>query len=145
MKNRKIITVFISIIMLTVIGYSLTDREAKKIEPIVVYAKGQYVKITSDQAVEMMKKEKNYVIVDVRTPEEYKEEHIPNAINIPLDTIDNYISQNIENLKDKNQLIMVYCRSGRRSAEAAKKLLAKGYMNVIDFGGINDWKGEIVK
>ncbi len=145
MKNRKIITVFISIIMLTVIGYSLTDREAKKIETTVVYAKGQYVKITSDQAVEMMKKEKNYVIVDVRTPEEYKEGHIPNAINIPLDTIDNYNSQNVENLKDKNQLIMVYCRSGRRSAEAAKKLLAKGYMNVIDFGGINDWKGEIVK
>lgn len=145
MKNRKIITVFISIIMLTVIGYSLTDREAKKIETTVVYAKGQYVKITSDQAVEMMKKEKNYVIVDVRTPEEYKEGHIPNAINIPLDTIDNYNSQNVENLKDKNQLIMVYCRSGRRSSEAAKKLLAKGYMNVIDFGGINDWKGEIVK
>ena len=145
MKNRKIITVFISIIMLTVIGYSLTDREAKKIETTVVYAKGQYVKITSDQAVEMMKKEKNYVIVDVRTPEEYKEGHIPNAINIPLDTIDNYNSQNVENLKDKNQLIMLYCRSGRRSSEAAKKLLAKGYMNVIDFGGINDWKGEIVK
>ena len=145
MKNRKIITVFISIIMLTVIGFSLTNGKAKKIEPTVVYAKGQYVKITSDQAVEMMKKEKNYVIVDVRTPEEYKEGHIPNAINIPLDTIDNYISQNVENLKDKNQLIMVYCRSGRRSAEAAKKLLAKGYMNVIDFGGINDWKGEIVK
>ena len=103
------------------------------------------MKITSDQAVEMMKKEKNYVIVDVRTPEEYKEGHIPNAINVPLDTIDNYNSQNVENLKDKNQLIMVYCRSGRRSAEAAKKLLAKGYMNVIDFGGINDWKGEIVK
>ena len=58
MKNRKIITVFISIIMLTVIGYSLTDREAKKIEPTVVYTKGQYVKITSDQAVEIMKKEK---------------------------------------------------------------------------------------
>ena len=145
MKNRKIITVFISIIMLTVIGYSLTNGKAKKIEPTVVYTKGQYVKITSDQAVEIMKKEKNYVIVDVRTPEEYKEGHIPNAINIPLDTIDNYISQNVENLKDKNQLIMVYCRSGRRSAEAAKKLLAKGYMNVIDFGGINDWKGEIVK
>ena len=145
MKNRKIITVFISIIMLTVIGFSLTNGKAKKIEPTVVYAKGQYVKITSDQAVEMMKKEKNYVIVDVRTPEEYKEGYIPNAINIPLDTIDNYNSQNVENLKDKNQLIMVYCRSGRRSAEAAKKLLAKGYMNVIDFGGINDWKGEIVK
>lgn len=145
MKNRKIITVFISIIMLTVIGFSLTNGKAKKIEPTVVYAKGQYVKITSDQAVEMMKKEKNYVIVDVRTPEEYKEGHIPNAINVPLDTIDNYNSQNVENLKDKNQLIMVYCRSGRRSAEAAKKLLAKGYMNVIDFGGINDWKGEIVK
>ena len=73
MKNRKIITVFISIIMLTIIGFSLTNGEAKKIEPTVVYAKGQYVKITSDQAVEMMKKEKNYVIVDVRTPEEYKE------------------------------------------------------------------------
>ena len=145
MKNRKIITVFISIIMLTIIGFSLTNGETKKIEPTVVYAKGQYVKITSDQAVEMMKKEKNYVIVDVRTPEEYKEGHIPNAINIPLDTIDNYISQNVENLKDKNQLMMVYCRSGRRSAEASKKLLAKGYMNVIDFGGINDWKGEIVK
>lgn len=145
MKNRKIITIFISILMLIIIGFSLTSGEAKKIEPTVVYAKGQYVKITSDQAVEMMEKEKNYVIVDVRTPEEYKEGHIPNAINIPLDTIDNYISQNVENLKDKNQLIMVYCRSGRRSAEAAKKLLAKGYMNVIDFGGINDWKGEIVK
>ena len=100
-----------------------------------------YRKISVDEAVEMMEQESGYIILDVRTPEEFAEKHIPNAINVPNETIGtNELSQ----LPDKNQLIMVYCRSGRRSKEAAEKLAALGYTNVVEFGGIIDWKGETV-
>jgi len=103
--------------------------------------KAEYKKITSDEAKKMMETQK-VIVVDVRTLEEYTEGHIPNAISVPLETIENKAEAK---LKNKDDLILVYCRSGRRSREAALKLIEKGYTNVIDFGGIKDWNGEVVK
>ena len=103
--------------------------------------KAEYKKITSDEAKNIMLTEKP-IVVDVRSLEEYNEGHIPNAISIPLETIENEAEAK---LKNKDALILVYCRSGRRSREAALKLIEKGYTNVIDFGGIKDWNGEVVK
>ena len=100
-----------------------------------------YRQISMDEAVAMMEQESGYMILDVRTPEEYAEKHIPNAINIPNENIG---TDEISELPDKDQLIMVYCRSGRRSKEAAEKLTALGYTNIVEFGGIIDWKGETV-
>ena len=89
-----------------------------------------------------MNENKDYVIVDVRTPDEYKEGHIPNAINIPNETINETV---YNKLKDKNQLILIYCRSGSRSRQAAYKMQKLGYTNLVDFGGIINWKGKIEK
>ena len=99
-----------------------------------------YRQISMDEAVEMMKKESGYIILDVRRPGEYAEGHIPCAINLPNESIG---TAAIDELPDKAQLILVYCRSGRRSKEAAEKLVKLGYTNVVEFGGILDWKGEI--
>lgn len=99
-----------------------------------------YRQISMDEAVDMMKKESGYIILDVRRPDEYAEGHIPCAINLPNESIG---TAAIDELPDKAQLILVYCRSGRRSKEAAEKLVKLGYTNVVEFGGILDWKGEI--
>ena len=101
-----------------------------------------YRQISMDEAVKMMKDEKNYIILDVRRPDEYAEGHIPGAINVPNEEIG---SAEITELPDKSQLILVYCRSGRRSKEASEKLVRLGYTNIVEFGGILDWKGEIEK
>jgi len=100
-----------------------------------------YRQITMQQAVEMMNKEENYIILDVRTHEEFAAGHIPGAIVIPNETIN---TEEIPQLPDKNQLIMVYCRSGNRSKQASDKLVKLGYTNIVEFGGINSWPGEIV-
>ncbi len=100
-----------------------------------------YRQISMDEAVVMMEQETDGIILDVRRPDEFAAGHIPNAINIPNETIG---TAEISELPDKNQLIMVYCRSGRRSKEAAEKLVKLGYTNIVEFGGILDWKGETV-
>lgn len=100
-----------------------------------------YVQTTADEAIEMMQTEQDYVILDVRTPEEFAEKHIPGAINVPNETIG---KEEIAELPDKNQAIFVYCRSGNRSKQASEKLVALGYTDVIEFGGINSWTGETV-
>ena len=99
-----------------------------------------YRQITMDEAVTIMAQETGYIILDVRRPDEYAAGHIPNAINVPNESIG---TAEIPELPDKNQLIMVYCRSGRRSKEASEKLVKLGYTNIVEFGGILDWKGEI--
>ena len=99
-----------------------------------------YRQITMDEAVAMMEQESDYIILDVRRPDEFAAGHIPGAINVPNETIG---TVEISELPDKNQLIMVYCRSGRRSKEAAGKLVKLGYTNIVEFGGILDWEGEI--
>ena len=129
-------------------------RKIKKLLPFVLSimlfssctssggSSNSYRQISMGEAVKMMKDEKNYIILDVRTPEEYLEGHIPGAINVPNEEIG---TAEISELPDKSQLILVYCRSGRRSKEASKKLLGLGYTNIVEFGGINDWNGEIEK
>ena len=100
-----------------------------------------YRQINMDEAITMMEEESGYIILDVRTPEEFAEKHIPGALNIPNETIG---TEEIPELPDKDQLILVYCRSGNRSKQASEKLVALGYTNVVEFGGILDWKGETV-
>ena len=100
-----------------------------------------YRQISMDEAVTMMAEETGYIILDVRRADEYAAGHIPGAINVANESIG---TDEIPELPDKNQLIMVYCRSGRRSKEAAEKLVKLGYTKIVEFGGILDWKGEIV-
>ena len=99
-------------------------------------------RVTGDEAQKMMASEKGYLIVDVRTPQEYAEGHIPHAINVPLDTIG---TNPPAELPDKAQMIFVYCRSGARSMTASNKLAQMGYTNIVEMGGIKDWHGEVVK
>ena len=104
-------------------------------------AEASYRQISMDAAIAMMEESSGYVILDVRTSEEFAEKHIPNAINIPNETIG---TAEIPELPDKDQLILVYCRSGNRSKQASQKLADMGYTNVVEFGGINSWPGETV-
>ena len=100
-----------------------------------------YRQVNAEEAATMMAEESGYIILDVRTTEEYSEKHIPGAINIPNETIG---TEDIPELPDKEQLILVYCRSGNRSKQASAKLVKQGYTNIVEFGGINDWTGETV-
>ena len=101
-----------------------------------------YEQINGAEAKALMDKESGYIIIDARTQSEYDEGHIPGAILIP----EYEIAQRAESeFPDKNQLILVYCRSGRRSKIAAEELVKLGYTNVKEFGGIIDWEYEIVK
>ena len=101
-----------------------------------------YTQISQAEAWALMQSESGYIIIDARTQSEYDEGHIPGAILIP----EYEIASRAENeLLDKNQLILVYCRSGRRSKIAAEELVKLGYTNVKEFGGIIDWEYEIVK
>ncbi|MBR6580474.1 MAG: rhodanese-like domain-containing protein [Ruminococcus sp.] len=115
-----------------------TDTNTEKIDTIesVTEAADAYVQITHEEAKALMNNEENYIILDVRTAEEFNEAHIDGAILIP----DYEISEKAaEILTDKNQLILVYCRSGRRSKLASAELAEMGYTNVKEFGGIIDW------
>ena len=99
-----------------------------------------YVNITAEEAKRIMDREEGYIILDVRTQEEYDEGHIPGAIVISHDEIEEKAG---EVLTDKDQLILVYCRSGRRSKLAAEALVELGYTNIKEFGGIIDWPYEV--
>ena len=103
----------------------------------------QYRKISPQLAKEMMDSGDPLTIVDVRTPSEYASGHIADAILIPNETITT--NEKPEALADMDEVILVYCRSGSRSAQAARKLVSLGYINVYDFGGILDWPYEIVR
>ena len=103
---------------------------------------GSYKTISSTEAQQMIEDNKDALILDVRTAAEYESGHIPNAINLSNEDIQ---AGKVDSLKDKSQLIMVYCRSGNRSRQAAQKLAELGYTNVVDFGGIQSWQGDIVK
>ena len=103
--------------------------------------KNSYTQINMEEAVKMMEEESDYIILDVRRPDEYAEKHIPNAINVPNETIG---KDEIPELPNKEQMILVYCRSGNRSKQASEKLVKLGYTNIYEFGGINDWTGETV-
>ena len=100
-----------------------------------------YKQISQDEAMKIMEEESGYLIVDVRRPDEFAEGHIEGAINVPNEGI---AEEMPEELPDKDQLLLIYCRTGRRSKEASEKLAKIGYKNVYEFGGINTWPGTIV-
>ena len=100
-----------------------------------------YTQIDQEMAKAMMSMDDGHVVVDVRRQDEYDSGHIPGAICIPNESITD--TQPAE-LPDLNQVILVYCRTGRRSKEASQKLFDMGYKNVFEFGGIVDWTGEVV-
>ena len=101
-----------------------------------------YMNINAEEAKQIMDTTDGYIVLDVRTQEEYDQGHIPGAMLIPHTDIET----NAETmLTDKDQMILVYCRSGRRSKMAAEALVALGYTNIREFGGIMDWPYEVVK
>ena len=100
-----------------------------------------YTQIDQETAKLMMELDDGHVVVDVRRQDEFDAGHIPGAICVPNEII---IDTQPEDLPDLDQVILIYCRSGRRSKEAAQKLFDMGYTNVFEFGGIIDWTGEIV-
>ena len=104
-------------------------------------AEESFQRISPEEAARRMKEETDFILLDVRTQEEYAQAHIPGAICIPNETIG---EEAPPELPDKAQLILVYCRSGNRSRQAAGKLAKLGYTNIVEFGGINSWTGETV-
>ena len=100
-----------------------------------------YTQIDQETAREMMARDDGHAIVDVRRADEYAAGHIPGAILVPNEDIG---TEPPEALPDKEQVLLIYCRSGNRSKQAAEKLAAMGYANIYEFGGINAWTGEIV-
>ena len=104
-------------------------------------SKAAYHKISTEEAYEMIASQE-VVVVDVRTQEEYDGGHIENAVLLPNESIGIEMP---ETLPDKEATLLIYCRSGRRSKDAAEKLLALGYQSVYDFGGVIDWPYELVK
>ena len=144
---KRIITISIAVVftlMLVACSGDFDDTTEKDTDTNETMNKEQtitYRQISMDEAVIMMQNESNYIILDVRRPDEFAAGHIPNAVNVPNESIG---TSDIPELPDKDQLIMVYCRSGRRSKEASEKLVALGYTNIVEFGGILDWTGEIV-
>lgn len=125
---KKVVILIISLILM--VGCS--DNETTKIG---------YKTITTKEAYDIMNTSVDITIIDVRTNSEYESGHIKNAINIPLDEIENSIDAFVS---DKERTILVYCKSGSRSELASEKLLSLGYTNVYNFGGINNWPYEIV-
>ena len=125
---KKWIPVILSALLLTGCGASAQDNLG-------------YRQITMEEAAKRMEQEPAAIILDVRRPDEYQAGHIPGAINIPNETIG---SEALPQLPDKDQTILVYCRSGNRSKQASEKLAALGYTRVLEFGGILDWTGQVV-
>lgn len=102
--------------------------------------KSGYKQVSMEEGLELMEADSDYILLDVRRDDEFEEGHIPGAINIPNESIG---TEEIAELPDKNQTIYVYCRSGNRSKQASQKLVDLGYTDVIEFGGIIDYSGEI--
>ena len=121
-------------------GCALSKEKEDKAEDMT--DKAAYQKISAEEAYEMMASQEVVVVVDVRTREEYDGGHIENAVLVPNESIG---SEMPEALPDKEATLLVYCRSGRRSKDAAQKLLKLGYQSVYDFGGVIDWPYELVK
>ena len=125
---KKLILLFLAMMLLTACGQDKENSQG-----------AGCVNITAEQAKEIMDSQEDYIILDVRTQDEFDETHIPGAILIPHDEV----TEKAEDLlTNKGQLILVYCRSGRRSKLAAEALVELGYTNIKEFGGIIDWPYE---
>ena len=132
----------IIMLMISLCLFGVCGCNGEKPKENIIETKNSYEQITANQAKELMEKETGYIIIDARTQEEFDEGHIEGAILIP----EYEISQRAEKeLPDKDGLILVYCRSGRRSKIASESLAKLGYTNVKEFGGIIDWPYEVVK
>ena len=127
---KKMIAFVLTLLLVFVLGSCSGEEESLG-----------YVQISTQEAVTMMAEQEDYVILDVRTAEEFSEKHIVGAVNIPNEGLG---TEPIEQLPDLDQLILVYCRSGNRSKQASEKMVKLGYTNVYEFGGIIDWTGETV-
>ena len=126
---KKLIFLLLAVMLLTACGQDKGNNQG-----------AVYVNITAEEAKEIMDSEEGYIILDVRTQEEYDQGHISGAIVISHEEI---AEKAEEVLTDKDQLILVYCRSGRRSKIAAEALVELGYTNIKEFGGIIDWPYEV--
>ena len=126
---KKLVFLLLAVMMLTACGQDKENDQG-----------AVYVNITAEEAKQIMDSEEDYIILDVRTQDEYDQGHIPGAIVISHEEI----AEKAEKvLTDKNQIILVYCRSGRRSKIAAEALVELGYTNIKEFGGIIDWPYEV--
>lgn len=135
-------------LMIMILGISfVTFQQIAQADNEVVNATQvpSFQKISPEYAKQLMDTEKNYIIIDVRTTEEYNEGHVKNAISLPNEEIVVDSEKVATILPNKDQMLLVYCRSGKRAAEASTKLVNMGYTNVYSFGGIIDWPYEIVK
>ncbi|MFA7108716.1 MAG: rhodanese-like domain-containing protein [Sphaerochaetaceae bacterium] len=133
--NKKYIVLILTILLVTsTLLFAFGQNEVK--ETTVVEMAAEYHKIDAETAKEAFDTQTDITIVDVRTESEYNGGHVIDAINIPLDVIG---KSAIEQFPNKNEKLYVYCRSGSRSAQAAKILVEMGYTNVYDFGGIINW------
>ena len=126
---KKLVIIVLAMLLLTACGEEKEDKQG-----------AGYMNITAQQAKELMNSQTGYVILDTRTQEEYDQGHIPGAIVLPYDEV---LERAEGILTDKDQLILVYCRSGRRSKLAANDLVKLGYTNIREFGGIIDWPYEV--
>ncbi|MCI6665855.1 MAG: rhodanese-like domain-containing protein [Lachnospiraceae bacterium] len=168
MKARYIFLIIVVIVLLTAVGVFIYERAHVSFHsdengttvsiiggadgPTSVFIAGKlggedtmtYKQISMDEAKQIFESggADSYIILDVRTSDEFADGHIPGAINVANESIG---AESPVELADKNQLIYVYCRSGNRSKQAAEKLVALGYTNIVEFGGIIDWTGEIEK
>ena len=132
---KKTLAVLLAAVLLIPAGCSPRPVEAGTLD------RG-YTRISQEEARKMMELEDGHVILDVRRQDEYDAGHIPGAILIPNESIG---TERPEELPDLDQIILIYCRSGNRSKQAAKKLADLGYTNVYEFGGINEWTGDVTK
>lgn len=135
--KKKILSLIMSAIIISACSKAVLPEQKED-----TGTKNSYTKISQDEAKKMMEKDDGHVIVDVRREDEFASGHIPGAILIPNESIG---TEKPAELPDLDQIILVYCRSGNRSAQAAQKLADIGYTNVFDFGGIMTWTGEIEK
>lgn len=146
MKHLKkyIYTISIILVVLTPSLLASGKQEVQKEEVVIKEeaTKAEYHKINVVQAKAAIDEQDDILVIDVRTSSEYASGHIPNSINIPLNVIESTV---LEKYPEKDTKLYVYCRSGNRSAQAAKLLVSQGYTNVYDFGGIIDWPYEVVK
>ena len=141
MNKKIILTVTVIILTAAVLEGCIQKTNKEQTEATQVNI-GTYYQISQDEAKRIMDEESDYIIVDAREQSEYDEGHIKGAIVIPYTEIEQKAE---ELLPNKTQLILVYCRSGRRSKIAAQSLANMGYKNVKEFGGIIDWQYEIEK
>ena len=129
----KKVLVFLLCVCLFCTGCVANNTEANE-EPL-------YSSINMEDAAVLLESENDYLLLDVRTEQEYLSGHIPGAMCIPNEDIDETV---VDAIPDFEQVIFVYCRSGNRSKQAAEKLVNLGYTNIVEIGGVKDWPGDLI-